>query len=91
MMHLWASFVEWLTPLLVWYLRPVIKWFLRKSTKLCELQRICYGDKQGADRTLNVEASLRQSRRPEIKALIEMLNKVRNIFSASWGHRGSNT
>jgi len=75
-MFLWDSFVGWLGPLIVWYFRPLIKWFLRRSTKLCELQRICYGDRQGADRTLNVESSLRLSRRPEIRALVEILDKV---------------
>ncbi|EEB14508.1 ELMO domain-containing protein, putative [Pediculus humanus corporis] len=52
-----------------WYIRPIIKWFLRKTTKLCELQRICYGEVSGAPRTLAVEASLLQSRNPSIREL----------------------
>ncbi|XP_065335907.1 ELMO domain-containing protein 1 [Cloeon dipterum] len=75
-MIFWNSFVNYFQPLVLWYLRPLVKWFLRKTTKLCELQRICYGDPQGAERTLNVETSLRLSRRPEIKSLIKMLDSV---------------
>jgi hypothetical protein len=59
-----------------WYFRPLIKWFLRKTTNLCELQRICYGDKIGALRTLNVETSLKLSKNPGIKQLVEILDKV---------------
>ena len=32
---------------LYWYIRPALKWFLRKTTRLCELQRICYGEEFG--------------------------------------------
>ena len=40
--------------LVLWYLRPLVKWFLRQTTRLCELQRICYGEPTGAPRTLAV-------------------------------------
>ncbi|CAG4915219.1 unnamed protein product [Colias eurytheme] len=59
-----------------WYLRPFIKWFLRKTTRLCELQRICYGDKLGAQRTCNVEKSLMLSRTRDIKEVIAFLDAV---------------
>ncbi|KAF9801094.1 hypothetical protein SFRURICE_019256 [Spodoptera frugiperda] len=61
---------------LQWYLRPFIKWFLRKTTKLCELQRICYGDKPGAERTRNVEKSLMQSRTRDVKEVVAYLDGV---------------
>ncbi|KAG8237659.1 hypothetical protein J437_LFUL017553 [Ladona fulva] len=61
---------------LYWYLRPLIKWFLRRTTKLCELQRICYGVPSGAQRTLEVEFSLENSRCAEIKRLISDLNQA---------------
>ena len=43
--------------LLAWLLcclRPVIKGFLRVTTRLCELQRVCYGERAGAPRTMAV-------------------------------------
>ncbi|KAM3967252.1 ELMO domain-containing protein 2 [Aphomia sociella] len=64
--NLWA--------VLQWYLRPFIKWFLRKTTRLCELQRICYGEKAGAPRTCNVEKSLMLSRTRDIKEVISYLD-----------------
>lgn len=54
---------------LCWYIRHVVKWFLRKTTRLCELQRICYGEVSGAPRTLAVESSLVQSRNAALKEL----------------------
>lgn len=39
-----------------------LKLVLRKVTGRCELQRICYNNKQGARRTLKIESSLRFSR-----------------------------
>lgn len=59
-----------------WYFRPFIKWFLRKTTKLCELQRICYGYKAGAPRCLEVEKSLVLSRTLEVKELILYLDNA---------------
>ncbi|UYV64425.1 ELMOD1 [Cordylochernes scorpioides] len=67
--------------LIYWYLRPFIKWFLRKTTKLCELQRICYGDPHGALRTSNVgrltvvnprdlQTSLSPARQNELKTVL---------------------
>lgn len=63
---------------LYWFLRPLIKWFLRKTTKLCELQRICYGEKAGAARSLGVEFSLTNSKNEDIKALLNYLNLETN-------------
>lgn len=51
------------------YIRPLLKWLLHRFTRLCELQRICYGCPEGSVRTAGVERSLRLSRRPAIKAL----------------------
>lgn len=59
---------------LQWYLRPFIKWFLRKTTRLCELQRICYGDRVGAERTCNVEKSLMLSRTRDVKEIVSYLD-----------------
>ena len=49
-MDLLQSFLTWL----FWYFRPIIKGFLRLTTRLCELQRICYGEKAGAPRAIGV-------------------------------------
>lgn len=59
-----------------YYLRPIYKWFLRKTTGLCELQRICYGEVNGAPRVKGVEQSLHQSKSVQIKQLIIHLNDV---------------
>lgn len=61
---------------LEWYLRPFIKWFLRKTTRLCELQRICYGERPGAARSIAVEKSLMLSRTRQIKEIVTFLNTV---------------
>lgn len=61
---------------LQWYLRPFIKWFLRKTTRLCELQRICYGDKPGAHRTCNVEKSLMLSRTKDVIEVVSFLDNM---------------
>ncbi|KAL1452551.1 hypothetical protein WDU94_006770 [Cyamophila willieti] len=58
------------------YVRPLFKWILRKTTRLCELQRICYGESHGAKRSLGIEYSLTHSRRKEIQELIKYLNKM---------------
>ncbi|KAJ8967014.1 hypothetical protein NQ314_003131, partial [Rhamnusium bicolor] len=47
-----------------------------KTTGLCELQRICYGDVSGAPRIKGVEYSLMMSKSIQIKQLIEHLNDV---------------
>lgn len=59
-----------------YYLRPIYKWFLRKTTGLCELQRICYGEVNGAPRVKAVEQSLNLSKSVQIKQLIIHLNDV---------------
>lgn len=61
--------------LLYAYARPFIKWFLRHFTRLCELQRICYGCESGAKRKKCVEESLSLSRQQPIKELIDQLNE----------------
>ncbi|XP_053603735.1 ELMO domain-containing protein 2 [Plodia interpunctella] len=59
---------------LQWYLRPFIKWFLRKTTRLCELQRICYGEKPGAARACGIEKSLMLSRTRDVKEVVANLD-----------------
>ena len=50
---LWFWVCSWLS--LLWLLlRRLRKWVLRRTTRLCELQRICYGEEPGALRTLAV-------------------------------------
>ncbi|XP_013921714.1 PREDICTED: ELMO domain-containing protein 1-like [Thamnophis sirtalis] len=39
-----------------------LKFVARKLTGRCELQRICYNIKPGAERTLKIETSLRNSK-----------------------------
>ncbi len=53
MADLLQSVLSWL----MWYLRPLVKGFLRLTTRLCELQRLCYGEKAGAPRTCAVGRS----------------------------------
>ena len=43
--------------LIAWYLRPLFKWLLRKTTRLCEMQRVCYGQPAGALRAIGVGES----------------------------------
>ena len=57
------------------YFRPFVKWFLRKTTKLCELQRICYGEKRGGARSLGVHRSLTLSRSSDIQRLRMILDE----------------
>ncbi|KAF7266509.1 hypothetical protein GWI33_020190 [Rhynchophorus ferrugineus] len=59
-----------------YYFRPIIKWFLRRTTGLCELQRICYGEVSGAPRIKGVENSLNLSRSKQIKQLVHHLNDI---------------
>lgn len=59
---------------LYFYFRPFIKWFLRRFTRLCELQRICYGSPAGAARTRQVEMSLQLTRRREIREMMNILD-----------------
>lgn len=62
--------------ILQWYLRPFVKWFLRRTTCLCELQRICYGNKAGAPRTCKVEKSLTMSRTPDVQEVVKYLDNI---------------
>lgn len=57
---------------------------MRRTTKLCELQRICYTQQPGALRTLAVERSLRDSNMPQIRGLLTVLDaraSERNFYS----------
>lgn len=60
---------------LYWVFRPCIKWFLRKTTKLCELQRICYGEPPGYSLSHGVELSLSFSKNESIQSLVAFLNE----------------
>lgn len=57
------------------YVRPVIKWFLRHFTRLCELQRICYGEESGAKRKKAIEQSICLSRTRNIQDMVTMLGE----------------
>lgn len=61
---------------ITYYLRSLLKWFLRKTTGLCELQRICYGEPEGAPRVRLVEESLNLTRSQHLKRLVLHLNNV---------------
>lgn len=61
---------------LYFYLRPFIKWFLHKFTRLCELQRICYGAEPGASRTKQVERSLRFSKCKTIHRMVQEFDEL---------------
>merc|ERR1712008_569556 len=68
--------MELVQTLLTWLFccfRPAIKWFLRQTTRLCELQRICYGEAPGAHRTCAVELSLQQSRSKRILEAMDVM------------------
>lgn len=65
------------------YLRPLLKWLLHTFTRLSELQRICYGQPEGAVRTKGVEQSLRLSRQPTIKHMLIYLDqRMEDEFSS---------
>lgn len=68
-MDLIQNLIAWL----FYYFRPAIKWFLRQTTRLCELQRICYGETPGSHRTCAVELSLLQSRSVRIRDAMELM------------------
>lgn len=64
------------------YLRPILKCILRIFTRLCELQRICYGVPDGAARIKRIEKSLEQSRSPDIIILRKTLdNDVKQMMT----------
>ncbi|XP_023328484.1 ELMO domain-containing protein 2 [Eurytemora carolleeae] len=74
--------MDWITrtvSMLLWYLRPLVKWFLRQTTRLCELQRVCYGEPAGAQRTLAVEQSLKLSRNKQISVILSNLDTQTNL------------
>lgn len=64
------------------YARPLIKWFLRRFTRLCELQRICYGSDVGAARHKGIEESLTLSRQKPIKLVLQSLDDHVNLRSS---------
>lgn len=57
-------------PRILILIRPFLKWFLHRFTRLCELQRICYGCRRGASRNKNLESSLNLSKNTSIKNMI---------------------
>jgi hypothetical protein len=54
MFKLWQTIKSFI----YFYIRCLIKIILRKTTKLCELQRICYADNCGSVRTKSVGLSI---------------------------------
>lgn len=64
------------------YARPLIKWLLRRLTRLCELQRICYGSAVGAVRHKGIEESLTMSRQKPIKLILQSLDDHVNLVSS---------
>ncbi len=50
-------------------------------SRLCELQRICYGEPAGASRTLAVTQSLQASRNRMIRQLMHSLDTCRDWSS----------
>ncbi|GIY19656.1 ELMO domain-containing protein 2 [Caerostris darwini] len=67
--------INWLS-YLNWYIRPAVKWFLRKTTRLCELQRICYGEEFGYSRSSKIETSLNVSHTKDIHQCMQQLNNL---------------
>ncbi|XP_062910180.1 ELMO domain-containing protein 1 isoform X4 [Mobula hypostoma] len=72
------SFLDFMERMLVqlcWYfyctcLWRFLKFALRKITGKCELQRICYSRKPGAQRTLKIESSLKSSRNEVLQSAV---------------------
>ncbi|XP_038674295.1 ELMO domain-containing protein 1 isoform X1 [Scyliorhinus canicula] len=57
-----------------------LKFALRKITGKCELQRICYSRKPGAQRTLKIESSLKSSRNELLQsAVIAHMDDIERI------------
>lgn len=71
-----VTFDRLILPLIFAYIRPFLKWFLHTFTRLCELQRICYGATAGACRTKQVERSLNLSKQTDIKLLLRELDEA---------------
>jgi len=59
-----------------YYFTPLLKIFLRKCTGLCELQRICYKTEKGAQRCINVEKSLNNSKSKVISKIRDKLDEL---------------
>ncbi|KAM4708244.1 ELMO domain-containing protein 2 isoform 2-T2 [Discoglossus pictus] len=55
------------------YFRFCLKWLLRQITGKCELQRICDGSKDGAQRTNSIEYSLEHSKSKVLNSAINIL------------------
>ncbi|KAM4807583.1 ELMO domain-containing protein 2 isoform 2-T4 [Rhinophrynus dorsalis] len=55
------------------YFRFWLKWFLRQISGRCELQRICYGSKDGAIRTHRIEYSLEHSKCKILQRAVNIL------------------
>ena len=69
-----AKFFIWVSC----YFRPIFKWLLHQTTRLTELQRICYGEPVGAPRSCGVETSLGLSRCHSIQKACKDLDNVAN-------------
>lgn len=57
-------------------IRCLIKSFLRKTTKLCELQRICYANNFGSNRSKSVEYSITNSRSKVLRKIDTELTRL---------------
>nr|CAG4649558.1 EOG090X0AMT [Scapholeberis mucronata]SVE93786.1 EOG090X0AMT [Scapholeberis mucronata] len=68
--------------------RPIVKWGLRRTTGLCELQRICYCEPNGAIRIFSVEECLSKSKNKKIKKLSEYLERA--VSEKRFNQTGSN-
>lgn len=66
--------INWL--LIYLYLRPFLKWFLHTFTRLCELQRLCYGALAGSSRSKQVDRSLQLTKNKDIRALVRELDEA---------------
>ncbi|CAG0885083.1 unnamed protein product [Darwinula stevensoni] len=71
-----VSFVLLITIYLRLRLHSVKKRLLRVTTKLCELQRICYETSAGAERSLRIEGCLRASKQPSLQRLVRELDRL---------------
>ncbi|CAG2120139.1 unnamed protein product [Medioppia subpectinata] len=78
----------WVTVRTVLYLRfrSVLKWFLRKTTKLCELQRLCYANNVGAKRTKGVEYSICMSQSQVLRKINVELSRLaeQQLLTNKW-------
>lgn len=70
------SLVSRVAVFLYMQIRPAIKWVLRNLTRLCELQRICYGTERGCQRTRELEWSLQMSRTSAVRTIYDRLMQL---------------